>query len=180
MPKFTLRQMVQLVSATGLYFSAVLLTVHNKVSIWRHLILGFIFILSATVDIATYTLPDSLTLGGALLGLLLPGSKFISSIKGGFVGLGIMAFIAGISRVVWVGRCKAGSGHGYLLGWPLVLPALVLSFCLGGSIGIILLLTKIKRRTDPIPFAPCLAVGTLVTSLWGQELVQWYLTTIWI
>lgn len=173
--------MVQLVSATGLYFSAVLLTVHNKVSIWRHLILGFIFILSATVDIATYTLPDSLTLGGALLGLLLPGSKFISSIKGGFVGLGIMAFIAGISRGgMGGGDVKLALAMGTFLGWPLVLPALVLSFCLGGSIGIILLLTKIKRRTDPIPFAPCLAVGTLVTSLWGQELVQWYLTTIWI
>jgi len=45
--------------------------------------------------------------------------------------------------------------------------------------GLILILARVKKRTDPIPFGPFLALGTLVARLWGQELVKWYLTVMW-
>jgi prepilin signal peptidase PulO-like enzyme (type II secretory pathway) len=33
-----------------------------------------------------------------------------------------------------------------------------------------------KKRRDHIPFGPFLVLGTLVAFLYGQDIVQWYLT----
>jgi len=174
------QQLTILGLASSLYFILVIVRVNTTSLMWRYLILGSVFIIAAIIDLFTYTLPDILTLGGALLGFLLPGNDVISSIKGSLAGLVIMSFIAAVSRGgMGGGDVKLALTMGSFLGWPLVLPALGLSFLLGGSFGLILLMTKVKDRTDSIPFGPFLTLGTLIVSLWGQELIQWYLTSIW-
>ncbi len=173
-------QLVAVVLCLGLYHLALDLTGSDNACLCRALILGFVFIAAAFIDMATYTLPNLLTLGGAVLGLLLPGGDFIDSAKGGLAAATIMGSIAAISRGgIGGGDIKLALAMGTFLGWPLVVPALGLSFCFGGSMGLILILARVKKRTDPIPFGPFLALGTLVARLWGQELVKWYLTVMW-
>jgi leader peptidase (prepilin peptidase)/N-methyltransferase len=46
---------------------------------------------------------------------------------------------------------------------------------LGGLTGVILLLLKIKKRKEPIPFGPFLSLATIVTLLWGSGILNWYL-----
>jgi len=103
-------------------------------------------------------------------------SKVVSSLAGGAIGLAAMAlpFII-YRRGMGMGDVKLGALVGLISGYPLVAIALLLSVISGGLVAAILLAFKIKKRSDPIPFAPFLATSAMVTLLWGQVIWQWYL-----
>jgi len=112
----------------------------------------------------------SLEVGGIKLGAIL------SSLAGGAIGLAVMALPLIIyRRGMGLGDVKLGALVGLMTGYPLVLIALLLSVITGGLVGAILLAFRIKKRKDPIPFAPFLATSAMVTLLWGQAIYQWYL-----
>jgi len=46
----------------------------------------------------------------------------------------------------------------------------------GGAVAIGLLVSGIKGRKDPVPFGPFLALGAMVSLLWGNTLLAWYLS----
>jgi len=118
-------------------------------------------------DIGTVS---SLEVGGIKLGMML------SSLAGGGIGLVAMALPLIIyRRGMGMGDVKLGALVGLMTGYPLVLVALLLAVITGGLVGAILLAFKIKKRKDPIPFAPFLATSAMVTLLWGQVIYQWYL-----
>jgi leader peptidase (prepilin peptidase)/N-methyltransferase len=92
------------------------------------------------------------------------------------IGLAAMAlpFII-YRRGMGMGDVKLGALVGLMSGYPLVAIALLLAVITGGLVAAILLAFKIKKRRDPIPFAPFLATSAMVTLLWGQAIWQWYL-----
>ena len=53
-----------------------------------------------------------------------------------------------------------------------ILLMLYISFLLGSIIAIFLLITKIKKRRDYIPFGPILVLGGLLTIFLGDELLR--------
>ena len=44
-----------------------------------------------------------------------------------------------------------------------------------GLIAVLLLLLKIKKRKEAIPFGPFLSLATIATLLWGSDILSWYL-----
>ncbi len=98
------------------------------------------------------------------------------SLAGGLLGLVVMSIpvIISPSGMGW-GDVKLAALVGLMTGYPLVIVALLLSVITGGLVGATLLAFKIKKRQDPIPFAPFLATSAMVTLLWGQVIWQWYL-----
>ena len=109
----------------------------------------------------------------------LPGEalgKVVSSLAGGAIGVAAMAlpFII-YRRGMGMGDVKLGALVGLMSGYPLVAIALLLAVITGGLVAALLLVFKIKKRSDPIPFAPFLATSAMVTLLWGQAIWQWYL-----
>ena len=66
---------------------------------------------------------------------------------------------------------------GLFLGWKLTALSILLSIYAGGLIGGLLLLLKIKKRGDAIPYGPFIAVGTLISIFYGNQLIEWYLNT---
>ena len=63
---------------------------------------------------------------------------------------------------------------GFTTGFPLVFVALLLGILSGGLVAITLLLLRLRKGKDPIPFGPFLAVATMVTLLWGKGILDWY------
>lgn len=61
---------------------------------------------------------------------------------------------------------------GLLLGWPRGLVALMGSFILGGLIGLLLILLKIRGRKDTLPFVPFMVASTTLTLVWGDSLLR--------
>jgi len=63
---------------------------------------------------------------------------------------------------------------GAFLGWKLVLLAILLGVFAGGAVAVVLLATGNRGRKDPVPFGPFLALGAVLSLLWGNGLLGWY------
>jgi leader peptidase (prepilin peptidase)/N-methyltransferase len=73
------------------------------------------------------------------------------------------------------GDIKMMAMVGALMGWKSVLLTTFLGSLSGSLIGIVLILFKGRGRRTKIPFGPFLALGTLITLFFGQEILLWYL-----
>ena len=73
------------------------------------------------------------------------------------------------------GDVKLGAFIGILSGYPNVMVAMFIASVIGGIAAAFLLVTGIKRRGDPVPFAPFLVFGAATGFLWGEQLLDWYL-----
>ena len=84
------------------------------------------------------------------------------------------------NRLVWA-VLKAlsgpfGSRRGAALSFagPLIVILLILFWAFGLVVGVALIASKVKTRKDHVPFGPFLALGTLITILWGASILHWY------
>ena len=132
------------------------------------------------VDLEHRIIPNALTYPGLAAGLLLawgegPRGFLIALLAALGAGLTFFA-IAVLSRGgMGGGDIKLAAVMGAFLGWPDIVAAMFLSFTLGGLVGLALLLTGIRRRKDPVPFGPFLAIGGLAALFWGEAMIRWYL-----
>ena len=76
------------------------------------------------------------------------------------------------------GDVKLGFLMGLILGWPLVLLSLFLSFIIGSVVGIFLIFFGNKKMKSVIPFGPFLVLGTFIALFWGERIIGWYLSMI--
>ena len=67
---------------------------------------------------------------------------------------------------------------GFILGIKNIFLTIFLSFILGAIISVILLITKIKGKKDPIPFGPFIILGFYITVFWGEKLINWYMRNL--
>jgi leader peptidase (prepilin peptidase)/N-methyltransferase len=165
---------------TGVYFFLAGLTWGFKPILVRQLVCGTILILAAQVDLATLTIPDPLTLGGSVLALFLPPGPHWVYLLGGVTNFLLLSCLTWASHGgIGQGDIKLSLALGLFLGWPFSLVALILAFFFGASVGIVLLLARLKRRNDIVAFGPFLALGGIIAGLWGRDLLELYLTTFW-
>jgi leader peptidase (prepilin peptidase)/N-methyltransferase len=106
----------------------------------------------------------------------LPWPEQVSGIIAGAIGFLLLLIIALIFRGgMGFGDVKMAALIGLTTGFPGVFVALFGGIVLGGLAAIFLLLLKIKKRKEPIPFGPFLSLATVVTLLYGTELLNLYL-----
>jgi prepilin signal peptidase PulO-like enzyme (type II secretory pathway) len=65
---------------------------------------------------------------------------------------------------------------GAFLGLKLVVLVFVLSSMLGGVVGVALIAGRRAQMASKVPFGTMIAVASLVASLYGDRLVDWYLS----
>ena len=96
----------------------------------------------------------------------------LASLMGG----GLLLLIALITKGgMGGGDIKFVAALGLCFGWQALLLTLFLSFIFGGIGGALLLLFKIKNRKDFIPFGPFIALGGLISMLYGNNIITWYI-----
>lgn len=139
-------------------------------------------------DLSHTMIPDAVTLPGIVVGLLgaaliLP-ITIVDSLLGVLVGGGILWFLAWISPYVF-GKEGMGGGDiklmamvGSFIGWQPALLAIMIGSLLGSLVGGGLIVARVMRREQYIPFGPFLAVGSLLALLFHQPLFEWYWTLI--
>ncbi|MBF0218507.1 MAG: prepilin peptidase [Gammaproteobacteria bacterium] len=160
--------------ATAALFPALLLT-------WILLALTFI-------DLQTQLLPDSITLPGIWLGLLLALFHIFTDPATAIIGAaaGYLSFWS-VYQLFKIITGKEGMGYGDFkllallgawFGWQLLPLIIMLSAMLGTLIGITLIITRGHDRQIPIPFGPYLAIAGWVAMLWGESLTATYLKII--
>ena len=72
------------------------------------------------------------------------------------------------------GDAKLALFIGLLVGWPLILVAIFLSFILGAVVGLNLILLRLRKFGQRIAFGPFMCVAAIITLFWGEKLFYWY------
>ena len=165
--------------ATGLLF--VLLWHHYGGSLQLVLALVFVclFIIIFFIDLEHRLILNRVVYPAICIAVVIAISTqygdILKPLLGGVAGAGLLSLVALVlpSGMGW-GDVKFGAFIGLVAGFPEVLVGLLIAFILGGIVSGGLLLMKRKGRKDYIPFGPFLAVGGLVTMLYGVEILTWY------
>ncbi len=166
-------------AVTGLLFAFLYWKFGLGLELAISLIYACLLLVIFVIDLENQLVLDKVVYPGIALALafslLWPGLGIVSSLQGGALGLAIMALPFLVYRQgMGMGDVKLGAMVGLVGGYPLALVTLLLAMITGGLVATALLISKIKKRSDPIPFAPFLATSAMVALLWGQTIWQWY------
>jgi leader peptidase (prepilin peptidase) / N-methyltransferase len=117
----------------------------------------------------------------ALVLLFLGGSAWQLPLLATTVALGFFALLYLLSKkllakeALGLGDLKLMVPLALLLSWPLILVNIFLAFILGGLFAMIVLVTGQKKLGQALPFAPFLVFAALLSFIYGQTLIAWYL-----
>ncbi len=115
----------------------------------------------------------------SLIHLFYQPLPYTNYLLGVLSGGGLLLLIALISRGgMGGGDIKLMAVVGMAIGWKLTLLSFFIASFIGGTVGGFLLLAKIVKRKQPIPFGPFLALGIFLAYFWGNDLIQAYLDFI--
>ncbi|MGD8351938.1 MAG: prepilin peptidase [Nitrospirota bacterium] len=153
-----------------------------------YLALASAFVAVVFIDLDFQIIPDSITLPGIPIALLAgmfllpdPVARAIplgwqASLAGAALGFGLFWVVAVLSRGgMGGGDIKFMAVAGAATGWKGVLMTTFLGSLAGSVIGVFLMIVKGRGRKAKIPFGPFLVLGALLTLLFGQEIMRWYL-----
>ena len=138
-------------------------------------------LVASVIDLHHRIIPDVITIPGTIAGLLANAFILPGGIKGSVIGTllgGGIFFIAAVASRGGMGGgdMKLGAMLGAFLGWRLLLVGVMISVLAGGVVAIALLALRRRGRKDAVPFGPFLALGGALALLWGERILQWYLT----
>lgn len=134
----------------------------------------------ALVDFQSQFVPEGLlqiALFLSLVSLYLQGpSAFLSGFVGMSMAIAIFApfVFAGRGEIMGEADLLVALIVGIWLGFPAIAVSVITAFITGGLMGLFLIATGIKKRTDTIGFVPYLFIGSIVAYFFGEQIVSWY------
>ncbi|AUI86919.1 prepilin peptidase [Vibrio azureus] len=164
---------------------------HFGFSIYTISLVLFTFVLIAAtfIDLDTMLLPDQLTLPLMWSGIILALSG-ISPVSLQDAIIGAMAGYLCLWSVYWLFKLvtgKEGMGYGDFkllaalgawLGWQSLPMIILLSSIVGILFGLIQLRLQNKGINKAFPFGPYLAIAGWISLIWGNRILDWYLSSI--
>jgi leader peptidase (prepilin peptidase)/N-methyltransferase len=147
------------------------------------LVLAAILIALFAIDLEHHLLPNVITLPGIVLGLLFslvlpPG--ITDALIGVLVGGGIL-WLIGEAYYRYSGQEGMGGGDvkmlamvGAFLGWKPVVLTLVLSSLIGSLVGVAVIALRRGGLKYALPFGTFIAIAALTASLFGAQIIEWY------
>ena len=152
-------------------------------------------LLGTFVDLEHYIIPDRVSLGGMVTGVLFSalvpalhqqtgvGPAVADSLIGLAAGAGSLFLVGELGRMMLkkdamgFGDVKLLGGIGAYLGWTGVLFTVLVSSLIGSVVGLTLILCGKREWQGRLPYGPFLAVGALAWIFGGRELwaayVEW-------
>jgi leader peptidase (prepilin peptidase)/N-methyltransferase len=170
--------------------------------LWRfgfgwHTLVYFVFcsslIVISFIDLNFQIIPDVITLPGIPTGIVFGGFLLLnpfmrnlslgikSSMIGAFIGFVLFYLIAVVGSRIFKKEAMGGGDIklmamvGGFLGWEGVMLTTFIGSLSGAIIGVLMILFKGKEKGSRIPFGPFLALGSVITLFYGQEIFYWYL-----
>lgn len=150
---------------------------------WDTLVVFSIFMIMVAItmiDFDTMTIPNGLIIALivpiGIFTVLHPELSLMSRVIGFLiVSLPMYLLTVLIPDCFGGGDIKLIAVCGFLLGWKLTLLAFFISVLIGGGYAVYLLISKKSKKGAHIAFGPYLCVGIMVSLLYGNAIIQWYL-----
>lgn len=139
------------------------------------------------IDIKKKIIPNSLILVGTVSGIALiffDLPNMWTYIWGLVFGLGLFIAIILLSELIMKkqgmgeGDAKLMGVVGLLAGLPNTILTALLSFFLGAIFSVFALISKKVEAGQEIPFGPFIALGALISVIWGSNIISWYIGLI--
>jgi leader peptidase (prepilin peptidase) / N-methyltransferase len=149
-------------------------------------------ILGTFVDFEHMIIPDRVSLGGIVAGLicspLVPSlhgkdnmlDSLIASAIGAAAGSGSLLLVAQFGKMIFkkdamgLGDVKLLGGIGAFLGWQGVIFTIMISSLLGSIVGVYLIVSGRKEWQSRIPYGPYIAAAAVIWILGGNTWWSWY------
>ena len=151
----------------------------------KYCILVSILIVIGMIDYDTQFVFTSTTIFGGIIAVIfiiiqavLYSAGTIDLVLGGVIGFAIIGLIVFLTKGMGEGDIEIAAVCGLFLGVKGILLGLFLAVILGGVVGVIILLLKLKKAKEKIAFGPCIAIGSLISMLWGVEILKFYFTLL--
>jgi len=130
-------------------------------------------------DLAYMIIPDKILIIFASIFIVLQFTigdrQWLDILLGAIIGFGLLLLIALVSNGgMGGGDIKLFALLGFILGVKLVLLTFFFSVVYGAVIGMLLMLLRIMKKRQPVPFGPFIAAGALTAYYFGDKIVQWY------
>ena len=147
-----------------------------------YMIAASVLIVISGIDIKIFEIPYTTNIILTILGLvaLLLDLENWSLYVIGMCSVGGLLFLI---QLVSRGRAMGGgdvflmAAAGLLLGWKNIILAFILGCIIGSVIHIAIM--KIKKDADNVlPFGPYLSAGIILSMIFGNDMVSWYLSTL--
>ena len=149
------------------------------------IVLTWVLIALAFIDIDHLLLPDVMVLPFLWLGLLLnlfnvfvPLPNAVIGAVAGYLSLWLVFHLFKLitgKEGMGYGDFKLLALFGAWLGWQSLPLIILLSSLIGALIGIGLIVLRGRDRAQPLPFGPYLAAAGWVAMLWGDVIMRQYL-----
>lgn len=162
--EFRTRNIIVIIISSLLFLISFLQFGLNVIFI-QALMLNSILIVISFVDIELQIIPNKIIIFTLATGILFSFSdniSLINAIVGMLFGGGVLLLLALVPGVLGGGDIKMMFVLGIFLGTKGVLYALFFAFVIASMVSISLLLFRIKKRKDYIPFGPFLALGSFI------------------
>jgi len=151
------------------------------------LVVGIILLIILVTDLISFIIPDYAVLALFFLSYfyrvalvafgIMQVQDFALSLVGSLV---VTAFFFSLwyftkGKGMGFGDVKFCLPMGLLLGWPNIFVGMFLAFVIGAVVGIVVVVWKKSSLKAKIPFGPFLVLGTVITLMYGDGILQWYL-----
>jgi leader peptidase (prepilin peptidase) / N-methyltransferase len=142
---------------------------------------SLIFVLIGMLDLKHKLVYGIVVFPAIAIALLVDAFVMPRGIINSLEGAGLGAFIIFLPFIVTRG---GGMGFGdveiailigLVTGFAEVFVAIMGGIVMGGVVAIVLLATRLKGRKDFIPFGPFLSLAAIITMVWGNSLLHWWL-----
>ena len=152
----------------------------NLASILYCLMTSALIVLSV-IDWRTYEIPIGINIFILILGILmtvLDYQNWLSHLIG-FLCVSVvlyLLFLVSGGRAIGGGDIKLMAAAGLLIGWKCIILAFLLGCIVGSIIHIIRM--KVSNADRVLAMGPYLAFGIFIATLWGPQLIDWYLSLL--
>ena len=180
---------------TALIFVALFIKYGISVPFIAFAFLMTILIAVFFIDMDHRIIPDELVITGIIGGTVLiiyncispmteiyGDSNWWTPVIGFFSGSLFLLLVAILGIIIYKSDDAMGMGDvklmapiGLFLGWRLCLTGLLLAVTIAGVVSLFLIITRIKKRKDAIPFGPFIVTGAFIAIMWGWDLINWYI-----
>ncbi len=183
---------------TSLTFVGFYIHFHLSLLLTAYLVMVCGFIVATFVDFEHRIIPDEISLGGTMAGLLLSGCipamheidravypgwqahavSIGQSLLGALVGGGSIYLMGLIGDSIFKkesmggGDVKLMAMIGAFLGWKYAVLSFFIAPLFGAVYGIV---EKVRTKDSAIAYGPFLILGALISLFWGKILIRWIL-----
>ncbi|MCH8160915.1 MAG: prepilin peptidase [Chloroflexi bacterium] len=131
-----------------------------------------VLLVCAGTDLISYRVPNVVTypaiVGAIVVGALMPDADILEVLAGGALTGGVLLVPSLITGGIGMGMgdVKLAAFVGLAVGFTHAAPAMLIMAIGGGAVATFLLVTGLRKKGEPIPYAPFISAGGLAVLFW--------------